>query len=160
MDILNQKRTSTFSNRRSSEPDQNSPDIISNLESGIGPNSFLLSNNQTSKYRVITEAFLKTNDDLDKRNFDVSFSGTTGVTLLLIGNKLICPNVGDSRAIMASYKNASSLKNYQLLGGVIRNMDEKVWVATPLSRDHKPDDQDEFRRIIQNNGRVEPFRGM
>ena len=164
VDIIHQKRGASFlKNRRASESESqnNYGDILNNLESGIGANSGLLQNtSQSTKYEIITEAFLKTNEELSSRNFDVSFSGTTAVTLLLIGNRLICPNVGDSRAIMASYKSASSLKNHHLLGDIIRNYDEKVWVATPLSRDHKPDDEDEFNRIMQNNGRVEPFRGI
>ena len=29
----------------------------------------------------------------------------------------------------------------------------------PLSRDHKPDDEDEYKRIIEANGRVDKMRG-
>lgn len=32
------------------------------------------------------------------------------------------------------------------------------WVNHDLSRDHKPSDKDESNRIINRNGRVEPFR--
>ena len=35
---------------------------------------------------------------------------------------------------------------------------EKVWIATSLSVDHKPDRADEFQRIMQSDGRVDPFR--
>lgn len=33
-----------------------------------------------------------------------------------------------------------------------------MWIAQPLSRDHKPDMKDERERIIQCNGRVETFK--
>ena len=49
---------------------------------------------------MIQEAFLKTDDDLIDRSFDVNFSGTTAVTVLLAGRQLLCANVGDSRAIV------------------------------------------------------------
>jgi len=38
---------------------------------------------------VFSEAFRLTNSDLDLANLDVNFSGTTAVTFLLRGNKLI-----------------------------------------------------------------------
>jgi len=57
-----------------------------------------------------------------------------------LNNKLICANVGDSRAVLGSCKNGE-------------------WVAKDLSRDHKPSDRDENQRIIHRNGRVEPLKG-
>lgn len=35
---------------------------------------------------------------------------------------------------------------------------QRIWIAHALSRDHKPDAKDEHDRIIQSNGRVDPFR--
>ena len=51
-----------------------------------------------------------------------------------------CANVGDSRAIMAKYRNGE-------------------WIASPLSTDHKPDDKIEMQRSLISGGRVEPFKG-
>jgi serine/threonine protein phosphatase PrpC len=49
-----------------------------------------------------------------------------------------CANIGDSRAIIISEKNGT-------------------WSCTPISRDHKPDDTDEFERIKKYGGRVEAY---
>ncbi len=121
--------------------------------------SNLLGENVQARQSVIKEAFHKTDDDIRQRSFNVSFSGSTAVTVFLIGNKLVCANVGDSRAILASYKNPQDIKGITL-PPEFASLDskEKIWLALPLSRDHKPDDEEEYKRIIQSNGRVEPFK--
>jgi len=35
---------------------------------------------------------------------DVNYSGTTNVSVFLYGKKLMCANVGDSRAVLGSLK--------------------------------------------------------
>ncbi len=108
---------------------------------------------------MIKDAFLKTNEEVRNRSFNTSFSGSTAVTVLLMGDRLVCANVGDSRAIMASYKSPRDIKNVQLppeFASLPEN--EKIWLALPLSRDHKPDDEEEYKRIMDANGRVEPFK--
>lgn len=64
--------------------------------------SFLISKDRKRKYAVISEGFIKTDTDLQSRDFDVNYSGTTVVSVLFAGNTLICANVGDSRAIIGS----------------------------------------------------------
>lgn len=119
----------------------------------------LISDNTKKRHSVINEGFLKTNEDVRKRSFNTSFSGSTCVTVMVVGNKLICANVGDSRAIMASYKSPKSIKHIQLPPEFANLPDsEKIWIALPLSRDHKPDDEEEYKRIMESNGRVEPFK--
>mmetsp|Transcript_27191 Transcript_27191/g.24037 ORF Transcript_27191/g.24037 Transcript_27191/m.24037 type:complete len:216 (+) Transcript_27191:1033-1680(+) len=71
-------------------------------------------------------------------DFDCKFSGTTCVTLLIDGNRIIVANAGDSRAIMASYK--------------------KGWDYIPLSIDHKPNMVSEAQRILRADGRIEAFK--
>jgi serine/threonine protein phosphatase PrpC len=53
---------------------------------------------------MLVECFVKTDYELRKKQFDVNFSGTTVVTVALIGNKLICANCGDSRAMVGMIK--------------------------------------------------------
>lgn len=135
----------------------------STLQDTLNPkkslHSCLLSDNIKTRHAVLVEAFKRTNDDIKNRSFDVTFSGTTAVTVLLAGNKLICANVGDSRAIIASYKSPSQLKNLVLPPELCNiDKDEKIWLALPISRDHKPDDPEESKRIVKMGGRIDPFR--
>ena len=82
-------------------------------------------------------SFAATSDALIKSPIDCTFSGSTGVCVLLNRRKIICGNVGDSRAVLASLDAKGKLK------------------AIALSDDHKPDRPDEMKRIIENRGRVE-----
>lgn len=54
--------------------------------------SYLLSKDHKKKYTVISEGFIKTACDIQQRSFNVDFSGTTVVTVMLSGNKLTCAN--------------------------------------------------------------------
>ncbi|OMJ66988.1 hypothetical protein SteCoe_35980 [Stentor coeruleus] len=96
----------------------------------------------------------KTNLDLAHQEFDVNFSGSTFVSILIRGKKLWCANIGDSRAFIArqlpdtyqSYKNIRSkpIGNH--------------WMSIALSRDHKPNESDESSRILKHGGRVEAYQ--
>lgn len=59
---------------------------------------------------------------------------------------ILCANSGDSRAILIS-ENEIKGPNGEL-----------NYYFTQLSRDHKPDLQDEAARIIKKNGRIEQSR--
>eukprot|EP00347_Sterkiella_histriomuscorum_P005738 403355459 len=121
--------------------------------------SYLVSSDKNKRTAVLTEGFLKTSFDIRRRSFDCNYSGSTVVTVMVTGNKLICANVGDSRAILGSLKSKTiQLKPNETLAQANSHEQNKVWVATPLSRDHKPDMKDEKERIIQCNGRVDTFR--
>jgi serine/threonine protein phosphatase PrpC len=73
---------------------------------------------------------------LSSSDFDVSYSGSTLVTVYVRGCTLFCANVGDSRAVMGRYNGTK-------------------WSATALSRDHKPNDADEAERIFKSSGVVQ-----
>lgn len=89
-------------------------------------------------------------------DIDVKFSGTTSVSVLLWGDKIITANAGDSRAVMGRVKKGNHKQGhfYQLnsLGG--------VWDFNELSTDHKPNSIGEAQRILKQGGRIEPFRDM
>lgn len=111
------------------------------------------------KEEDIKKAFHLTNNQMNTLNVDFDFSGTTVVTILLYENKLVCANAGDSRAILAFQKPLNELKHLILPNEFQQmNQNEKVWVALPLSRDHKPDEPDEQERILKANGRIDPFK--
>lgn len=51
-------------------------------------------------YEIVKNSYLRADHELNRSNFDVNFSGTTAVTAIIIGKKLICANSGDSRGII------------------------------------------------------------
>lgn len=95
----------------------------------------------------IREAFRLTNERLDtSTRVDCMMSGTTVVMVLLYGNMLVCANAGDSRAVLFSQINTS---------GSVGGSSSSIWKTTPLSRDHKPEENDEAARVWASNGRIE-----
>jgi serine/threonine protein phosphatase PrpC len=100
----------------------------------------------TQREQLLHTAFKRTNNDMLHSNFDTSYSGTTACTVLIAGDILLCANVGDSRAILASVPNAAPGLSGE-------------FIVTELSRDHKPNTPGELERILMANGRVEPARG-
>jgi serine/threonine protein phosphatase PrpC len=66
-----------------------------------------LAHGRPIKFQDMEKAFykgkLKVNDEVFERPFDVNFSGSTCVSIILVGNKVYCGNVGDSRAVLISY---------------------------------------------------------
>ena len=83
---------------------------------------------------------------MEKSRIDAMLSGTTCVVTFFNYDMILCANSGDSRAILISeneQKTPSGENNYYF---------------TQLSRDHKPELQDEAQRILKKNGRIEPSR--
>ena len=95
-----------------------------------------------SNYSLLINIFLKADEALYKQNFDVTFSGTTCVLVIQIGRKIICANVGDSRAIMVYNDNDSKSSIFK------------------LSHDFKPDLPDEKKRIYKMGGMVDQMLDM
>ncbi|CAG9313185.1 unnamed protein product [Blepharisma stoltei] len=73
---------------------------------------------------------------LEESKIPIESSGSTLNSILISGEKLVCANLGDSRAVLGSFKDG--------------------WRSKDLSRDHKPNLPDEKARILNSNGRVEP----
>lgn len=74
-----------------------------------------------------------------KIKYDISQSGSTSVLLFLIGDILICSNVGDSQCI---------LFNCSL---------DDLWTFESLSKIHLSSDKEEQKRIIENGGEIHPY---
>ena len=84
----------------------------------------------------IIEAFKKINKEIySSSKMDSNMSGTTVVSIIITPNNIICVNLGDSRASLFRYENG-------------------LYYCRNLSRDHKPCEPDESKRIINNGGRV------
>ena len=88
-----------------------------------------------NEYDILKRAFRHAERDIGKNSdIDANFSGTTCVMVFQVGEKIICANVGDSRAII--------VKGNKVI---------------PLSIDQKPDDLEESKRIIENGGEISQF---
>ena len=70
-------------------------------------------------------------------------SGSTGILLLLHNEKIICANVGDSRAGLVQ------------IGAI-----EDPALLSMLSRDHTPQEPDERDRILNAGGKIMPCMGI
>jgi len=105
----------------------------------------ILTENETEKnklYQIIKETFIIANEKLvDNEEINSLFSGSTCVSVIYTPEKLIVPNIGDSRAVL----------------GRLINKENNEYKAINLSRDHKPTEKDEAQRIIENEGRIKPF---
>ena len=98
-------------------------------------------NEKEITHQIITETFLIVNHMLvSNENINSLFSGTTCVSVIFTPERLIVPNIGDSRAVLARFDKQTG-----------------KYKAIELSRDHKPTEKDEAKRIYENNGRIQPF---
>ena len=90
--------------------------------------------------KSIKKAYLNIQNLLQNENnkIDSSLSGTTCTSIIVSQNNVICANVGDSRAILSRYENG-------------------VYNSINLSRDHKPTESDEMKRILSKGGRIKQF---
>ena len=99
----------------------------------------LMQENSTQEelVRALKFGIYEVDRQIHRSNVDISFSGSTLVALLVRGNTVVCANIGDSRVV---------------LGRKTEN-----WQALDLSKDHKPELPAERSRILDSNGRVEPY---
>ena len=86
--------------------------------------------------KALRDAFLKT-DRLFLSKSPTPDHGSTATTVLLLGQRLFCANVGDSRTVLC--------RNFKIV---------------PLSHDHKPSRPDEAKRIRDAGGYVIANRVM
>ena len=89
--------------------------------------------------QIISQVYQTTNEAMNEdERIDSSLSGSTCVSLIFTPQKIFCINVGDSRCVLGKYDH-----------------NKKKWIPMNLSRDHKPSDENEKKRILQCGGRVE-----
>ena len=105
----------------------------------------ILTDNEKEKekiFDVIKETFINANEKLvSNEEINSLFSGSTCVSVIYTPEKLIVPNIGDSRAVL----------------GRLINKETNEYKVIELSRDHKPTEKDEEKRILENDGRIQPF---
>ena len=83
---------------------------------------------------ALTKAFLKLDSDVEKQDY-AQDTGTTACVVLITPTEIYCANAGDSRGVLCR--------------------DGK---AVALSEDHKPDNEDEIKRIQKAEHFVEDSR--
>ena len=95
-----------------------------------------------NNFSIIKDIYQEIDNELLNQNFNSNFSGTTCIIVFQIGDKLICSNVGDSRAILIY---TSKIEDIDLLSTKIYE----------LSYDQKPDIPKEKKRIYSMGGIVD-----
>ena len=92
-----------------------------------------------NNYQLIKDIFSQIDICLSlQKDFDTEKSGCTCILIMQIGSKIICANIGDSRAILV-YSNSLNLFSTKIF---------------PLSIDSKPDLPSEKNRIMNCGGEV------
>lgn len=106
-------------------------------------------NLELAPVKALKNAFISTDTALMITEIHYMTSGCTCVAVYMRDNKLYVANVGDSRAVMA-YK--------PIYPNDIEKADlnQHIYLAKDLSRDHKPDDPLEMERILRMGGFVCP----
>ena len=90
-----------------------------------------------NNYSFLKKFYQNLQKELIDASFDTHFSGTTCVIIYQIDNKIICSNIGDSRAILINKKG-----------------EEKEIIE--LSKDQKPTNPEEKKRIEESGGEIAP----
>ena len=90
-----------------------------------------------NNYMFLKKFYENLQKELIDASFDTHFSGTTCVIVYQIDNKIICSNIGDSRAILINKKG-----------------EEKEIIE--LSKDQKPTNPEEKKRIEESGGEIAP----
>ena len=85
--------------------------------------------------QIYKSAFLRVNEELHESEIDDSMSGTTAITVLVVGDKIYVANVGESRAVLAV-------------------KDRNRVLAEDLSYDQMPFREDECERVKACGARV------
>lgn len=99
---------------------------------------------QSDPVSALASAFMETQQKIERaHSFDAFHSGTTAVAAYKHRNRLYVANVGDSRAVLGC-----------ALGTSRSGSHEPGILAVDLSSDHRPDRDDEKRRILADGGTV------
>jgi len=96
---------------------------------------------------AFTHAYKATHEEIcqqaQSRNIDLSLSGTTATTIMYKDNCLHVAHVGDSRAVAA----------------IPSGNPDQPFTAIDLTKDHKPCDPEEKKRIEESGGQVKRLEG-
>lgn len=60
-------------------------------------------------YDLLKKAYQKAESILFNQKFECGLSGCTAVTVVMVGDKILCANAGDSRAIVIENNSVSNI---------------------------------------------------
>lgn len=106
--------------------------FLSSFFSSQKNNSSIYELLSSNSYKLINNSITKAKDNLIDKKINSDYSGTTINVVYIVNNKIICANLGDSRAIAVGHNNK----------------------IIELSIDHKPDVPNERNRIELCGGEV------
>ena len=114
-----------------------------NLHEALTKNEIKSINNDSEFQKIVdisSQTFVQTNLNMvNNASIDCTYSGSTCTSLIFSPEKIISLNVGDSRCVLGKYLN-------------------NKWTSKNLTRDHKPTEEDEKKRILEKGGRIEPYK--
>ena len=104
--------------------------------------------------------------ELRHKGYDILYSGSTGVFIIIFEGALYCAGVGDSRAILGTTnlpevlpaQSAVNKPERKLLEEVKQRRESKsnpLIQAIQLTKDQRPEDPEEYSRIMASGGRVQ-----
>ncbi|RLN58341.1 hypothetical protein BBJ29_004594 [Phytophthora kernoviae] len=99
-------------------------------------------------FATVDEEILQRTVILNKRD------GSTVLLGLLVGGKLFVANVGDSRGVLAQAEDSLSVIDGEADDGEDESDEEEETTVVRLSVDHKPDLEEETRRVENAGGKV------
>ena len=91
------------------------------------------------KQNLIKNSIIKLEKELSNTNYNISYSGSTLLTLFIMNDFLICYCIGDSKCLL------------------FKNSENEQWSYVKLSTDHKPNIESEKNRIENKGGEIHPF---
>ena len=113
------------------------------------------SNNPTASSRpAMAGAAMKAASDHLSAIEDEGDSGTTSCVVVITPDSIVCANAGDSRAVFARRPETPTFSSSNSLSSTGGNVVSAVGKAIPLSFDHKPDDEEEEKRVKNAGGYV------
>ena len=88
-------------------PDMFLEDLKNNAELTV---EIVVARLKANNMKLLKNSYFSTESNISFEKFDCNFSGTTAVTIIQVGKKLISLNAGDSRAILVSCANSNVTK--------------------------------------------------
>lgn len=112
-------------------------------------------NNSTTPSRpAMAGAAMKAASDHLSAIEDEGDSGTTSCVVIITPDSIVCANAGDSRAVFARQPETPTFSSSNSVSSTDGNTVSAVGKAIPLSFDHKPDDEEEEKRVKNAGGYV------